>query len=70
MTFPKLSWLNGKTFVQSGDSRKNRPGRKPEHADAIYEYQFVKEEKHDKRENQTIDQAKSGIVETRTGRPE
>lgn len=42
---PRLSWLNGKTYKQHGDSQKNRPGRKPEHADALYEYQFVKEEK-------------------------
>ena len=26
--------LGGKVFPNSGDSRKNRPGRKPEHAEA------------------------------------
>ena len=26
--------LGGKLFPNSGDSRKNRPGRKPEHAEA------------------------------------
>ena len=26
--------LNGKMFKSSGDSRKNRPGRKPEHTEA------------------------------------
>jgi hypothetical protein len=32
---PKLSWLNGKTFVQSNGGRKNAPGRKTEHQNAI-----------------------------------
>jgi hypothetical protein len=34
---PKLSWLNGKTFVQSNGGRKNAPGRKEEHELAIWE---------------------------------
>jgi hypothetical protein len=31
---PKLSWLNGKTFVQSNGGRKSAPGRKTEHQNA------------------------------------
>lgn len=31
---PRLGWLNIKTHPQSGLSRKNRPGRKPEHTQA------------------------------------
>ena len=34
---PRLGWLNGKTFQNSGNSRKNRPGRKPEHSTALVE---------------------------------
>jgi hypothetical protein len=32
---PRLSWLGGKTFQHSGNTRKNRPGRKPEHTAAL-----------------------------------
>jgi hypothetical protein len=35
---PKLSWLNGKTFVQSNGGRKNAPGRKEEHTNALIEH--------------------------------
>jgi hypothetical protein len=31
---PRLSWLNGKTFVQSNGGRKNAPGRKEEYISA------------------------------------
>jgi hypothetical protein len=31
---PKLSWLNGKTFIQQNGGRKNAPGRKTEHQNA------------------------------------
>lgn len=34
---PRLSWLNGKTYPQQGDSRKNRPGHAPEETDARIE---------------------------------
>jgi hypothetical protein len=41
---PRLSWLNSKT--RSGfANHKQLPGRKPEHADALYEYAYVVEEK-------------------------
>ena len=36
-SIPRLGWLNGKTFQNSGNSRKNRPGLKPEHTDAQVE---------------------------------
>jgi hypothetical protein len=32
-----LSWLNGKTYPQQGDSRKNRSGHAPEETDARIE---------------------------------
>jgi hypothetical protein len=32
---PRLTWLNGKTFVQSNGGRKNAPGRKTEHKAAL-----------------------------------
>jgi hypothetical protein len=35
--FPKLSWLNAKCFPQQNGGRKNNPGRKDEHKDAIIE---------------------------------
>jgi hypothetical protein len=41
---PKLSWLNGKTFVQSNGGRKNAPGRAEEHKHAhldAYERAFA-----------------------------
>lgn len=31
---PRLSWLNGKTYKQHGDSHKNRSRHAPEHAAA------------------------------------
>ena len=34
---PRLSWLNGKTYPQQGDSRKNRSGHAPEETDARIE---------------------------------
>ena len=34
---PKLGWLNGKTYLISGNSRKNRSGFKPEHTAALVE---------------------------------
>ena len=34
---PRLGWLNGKTFQNSGNSRKNRSGLKPEHTAALVE---------------------------------
>ena len=34
---PRLSWLNVKTHPVSGNSRKNRPGLKPEHTAAQVE---------------------------------
>ena len=34
---PHLSWLNGKTYPQPGDSRKNRSGHAPEETDARVE---------------------------------
>jgi hypothetical protein len=36
-SIPRLGWLNGKTFQNSGNSRKNRPGLKPEHSAALVE---------------------------------
>ena len=36
-SIPRLSWINGKSFQNSGNSRKNRPGLKPEHTDAQVE---------------------------------
>ena len=36
-SIPRLGWLNGKTFQNSGNSRKNRPGLKPEHTAAQVE---------------------------------
>jgi hypothetical protein len=33
--FPRLAWLNGKTYSSSMGSRKNRPGRKPEQTEAL-----------------------------------
>jgi hypothetical protein len=34
---PRLSWINGKTFVQSNGGRKNAPGRSNEHEQARFE---------------------------------
>jgi hypothetical protein len=34
---PRLSWLNGKTYPQQGDSRKNRSRHAPEERDARVE---------------------------------
>jgi hypothetical protein len=34
---PRLSWLNGKTYPQQGDSRKNRSGHGSEERDARVE---------------------------------
>ena len=34
---PRLSWLNGKTYPQQGDSRKNRSGHAPEETEARVE---------------------------------
>lgn len=34
---PRLSWINGKTYPQHGDSRKNRSGRAPEKGEARVE---------------------------------
>ena len=36
-SIPRLSWINGKSFQNSGNSRKNRPGLKPEHTAAQVE---------------------------------
>jgi hypothetical protein len=36
-SIPRLGWLNGKTFQNSSGSRKNRPGMKSEHANALVE---------------------------------
>lgn len=47
---PRLSWLGGKTRPSHGDTRKNRPGRKEEHTEALYEAQF-KEKKDDVKSN-------------------
>jgi hypothetical protein len=33
-SIPRLSWLGARQFKSSGDSRKNRPGRKQEHFEA------------------------------------
>jgi len=33
-SIPRLSWLGARQFKSSGDSRKNRPGRKQEHTEA------------------------------------
>lgn len=32
--YPRLSWLNAKTYPQSGNSRKGRSGHLPEHIEA------------------------------------
>jgi hypothetical protein len=37
LTPPRLAWLGGKSYPQSGDSRKARPGRKIEHTAALKE---------------------------------
>jgi len=42
---PRLTWLNAKTHAGFSD-RKHNPGRKTEHADALYEYAFAKETTH------------------------
>jgi hypothetical protein len=34
---PRLSWVGGKLFPQSGDSRKNSSGHGPEHTRAVRE---------------------------------
>ena len=34
---PRLSWLNGKTYPQQGDSRKNRSKHGPEETEARVE---------------------------------
>ncbi len=36
-SIPRLAWLGGKTYIQQGDSRRNRSGFGPEHAEAIPE---------------------------------
>jgi hypothetical protein len=36
-SIPRLSWLNGKTYVQSNGGRKNSPGLRSEHAEAFVE---------------------------------
>jgi hypothetical protein len=71
---PKLSWVNAKTYSQSGASNKNRPGRKEEITTATSmtrkfseteiagARQLVADMKaglNDKREDQEIDRAEN-----------